>query len=328
MAFWRKPADFARDKAGKDDDGDREAPEGKARLMEADEAFAGDEQLDMKKAKREVARRPRPAQSISYVREFAHGPRANRKPNDRVDFTETLYWSAAIPTGPNGEATVRFHLADSVTSFKAIAGGYSADGAIGAGEASLESVQPFYLEPKLPLEVSAGDRVQVPLALVNGTSAPLGAARVNVTTGKLLQHGDLGPVSLRAGDRVRQLVALDVGQGSGAQKVAFEGSAGNYTDRVERTISVKPSGFPFEVAFGGMLAPQKPVLHKVTIPEGVAPGSVEFQAAVFPTPLANMTQALSRLIQEPSGCFEQTSSTTYPMTMAQQYSSPTRADQK
>ncbi|NNB96216.1 hypothetical protein HI113_20170, partial [Corallococcus exiguus] len=36
-------------------------------------------------------------------------------------------------------------------------------------------------------------------------------------------------------------------------------------------------------------------------------------------PLANMTESLARLIQEPSGCFEQTSSTTYPMTMAQQY---------
>jgi uncharacterized protein YfaS (alpha-2-macroglobulin family) len=41
--------------------------------------------------------------------------------------------------------------------------------------------------------------------------------------------------------------------------------------------------------------------------------------AVYPTPLANMTQALARLIQDPNGCFEQTSSTTYPLVMAQQY---------
>ena len=37
------------------------------------------------------------------------------------------------------------------------------------------------------------------------------------------------------------------------------------------------------------------------------------------SPLANMNSALSRLIREPSGCFEQTSSTTYPLVMAQQY---------
>jgi uncharacterized protein YfaS (alpha-2-macroglobulin family) len=41
--------------------------------------------------------------------------------------------------------------------------------------------------------------------------------------------------------------------------------------------------------------------------------------AVYPTPLANLTKALERLIQDPSGCFEQTSSTSYPLTMAQQY---------
>jgi uncharacterized protein YfaS (alpha-2-macroglobulin family) len=35
--------------------------------------------------------------------------------------------------------------------------------------------------------------------------------------------------------------------------------------------------------------------------------------------MANLTAALERLIQEPYGCFEQTSSTTYPLVMAQQY---------
>ena len=39
----------------------------------------------------------------------------------------------------------------------------------------------------------------------------------------------------------------------------------------------------------------------------------------FPTPLANMTQALEALIRQPYGCFEQTSSTSYPLVMAQQY---------
>ncbi|MCA9267306.1 MAG: hypothetical protein KDA41_02495, partial [Planctomycetales bacterium] len=36
-------------------------------------------------------------------------------------------------------------------------------------------------------------------------------------------------------------------------------------------------------------------------------------------PLASMTEALERLIRDPNGCFEQTSSTTYPLVMAQQY---------
>ena len=40
---------------------------------------------------------------------------------------------------------------------------------------------------------------------------------------------------------------------------------------------------------------------------------------MYPTPLASMTDALQSLLREPNGCFEQTSSTSYPMVMAQQY---------
>ena len=38
-----------------------------------------------------------------------------------------------------------------------------------------------------------------------------------------------------------------------------------------------------------------------------------------PDDLHNMREAISALIQEPSGCFEQTSSTLYPMIMGMQY---------
>jgi uncharacterized protein YfaS (alpha-2-macroglobulin family) len=68
-----------------------------------------------------------------------------------------------------------------------------------------------------------------------------------------------------------------------------------------------------------MLGPDKPAVHSLTIPEQLVANSIATNVAVYPTPLANMTEALSRLIQDPYGCFEQTSSTSYPLTMAQQY---------
>src|SRR5262245_17589744 len=48
-------------------------------------------------------------------------------------------------------------------------------------------------------------------------------------------------------------------------------------------------------------------------------GSFTSSVTVYPTPLASMTDALQSLLREPYGCFEQTSSTSYPMVMAQQY---------
>ncbi|RKH69018.1 MG2 domain-containing protein [Corallococcus llansteffanensis] len=255
-----------------------------------------------------------------YLREFAHTARPNRKTGDRVDFAETLYWNAGVRTDARtGEARVSFAMSDSVTTFKAFAGAVGGDGALGSAVAELESVQPFYAEPKLPLEVTSGDVVRLPVALVNGTEGRLAGAGVKVEL-----KGDVKVTGGRALDlasqaRARQLFSLEIGQEARPVDVKLTASAGEYTDVVTRTLSIKPRGFPGRVSFGGLLSAKGPAAHRVVLPQSVVPGSVRTSIAVYPGPLANMTESLARLIQEPSGCFEQTSSTTYPMTMAQQY---------
>ncbi|MHB8874846.1 MAG: MG2 domain-containing protein, partial [Myxococcaceae bacterium] len=282
-------------------------------------------QADEQKAKKQIMgkremNRPVVQQNLVMVREFAHPLRPNRQPTDRVDFTETLYWNAGVKTdAKTGEAQVSFALNDSVTSFKAIAGGFSEAGNLGAGVATVESVQPFYLEPKMPLEVTAGDVVRLPVAVVNGTSGKLSGVTLTAASKGDLRIGTVNAMDLRPGDRVRHLMELKVGNGSGKVDFTLAARAGAYADNVTRQLSLKPNGFPFEVAFGGLVGPDKPASHALTIPENVVVNSVRTSIAIYPTPLANMTEALSRLIVDPSGCFEQTSSTSYPLTMAQQY---------
>jgi hypothetical protein len=254
-----------------------------------------------------------------FVREYAHQVRAGRRPTDRVDFTETLYWHAGLRTNAQGEATVRFALNDSVTAFKVTAGGFDDGGALGAATASIESVQPFYVEPKLPLEVTTGDTIRLPVSLVNGTTHPLQGALIKAVASSGLRLNDLPRLDLAPGARVRRLMEITVGASATPVELTLQASAGNYADNVSRTLAIKPSGFPFQIAAGGLTVANGSVAHSVTIPAGVVPGSLRATVAVYPTPLANMTKALARLIQDPSGCFEQTSSTSYPLTMAQQY---------
>lgn len=264
--------------------------------------------------------RPIPPPAPTYVRVYAHSVRPNREPEERTDFAETLYWSAGIRTDPQtGEAKVSFGLSDAVTAFRASAGAFSNSGALGSGEILIRSVEPFYLEPKLPLEVTAGDLVRLPVSLINGTDQALGAARVQILTSRSLDALGFDGVQLGASGRVRRLIDVQVGNGSGTAKLTLDAKAGQFVDRVERTLEVRPPGFPVEIARSGLLSPQQPAKLEVVIPQGVVPESLTALVSVSPTPVANLTQALTRLIQEPSGCFEQTSSTTYPMTMAQQY---------
>jgi len=254
------------------------------------------------------------------VRIYAHQVRSGRQPNERTNFTETLFWHAGIRTGPEGTATIEFGLNDAVSSFRVLADAFTGDGAVGGASLQIESVEPFYIEPKLPLEVTMEDVIRVPIAIVNATGSPLERATVKITTeASQTIESLISPFVLGAGERTRKTMRVRVGNFHGPIGFTLAGTAGPYADRVTRSMMVKPLGFPVEDGAGGLIRPGDTVSHEFTIPKDLVGGSLAARIVVYPTPLASMTEALQRLIQEPYGCFEQTSSTTYPLVMAQQY---------
>lgn len=269
-----------------------------------------------------IAFMPQRPNDFVIVREFAHKNRENRQANDRRDFTETVYWNAGVKTdATTGEANISFALNDSVTSFKMIADGFSSNGELGSASTSIESVRPFYTEAKLPLEVTAGDQILLPISLVNAGANDLANVGVNVNlTGDFkLMELQRKASSLKANERQRWIQPINVGFGNGNKEFVLDSQAGQFTDKVTRKLLVKPKGFPIEVPCSGILEAGKPAVHTINIPAQVVTDSIACSTAVYPTPLANLTEALGRLIQDPYGCFEQTSSTSYPLTMAQQY---------
>lgn len=253
------------------------------------------------------------------VREYAHELRPNRQPNQRQDFTETLYWNAGIKTdAKTGEAKVTFALSDAVTSFRVMADAFNQSGTLGEATTKVESVEPFYTEPKLPLEVTSGDVIQLPVGVVNSTTDPLSNGSLSLKA-QGLANLESRPFELGPDGRERILLPLKIGDKPGEIDVLLNASAGPYTDQVTRSLKVQPLGFPVEIAQAGTLDGDDKKHHKITIPQTIIDGSLTTKIAVYPTPMASLTGALERMIREPYGCFEQTSSTTYPLVMAQQY---------
>ena len=224
-----------------------------------------------------------------------------------------------MKTDANGEATVKFGMSDAVSSFRAAAGGYTSTGVLGASEVKLDSVKAFYVEPKLPLEVTEGDVIRLPIAFVNGTREPLSGVSLNLTTKADLRFTAPSVFALKSDERARKVVALTIGPKTKSTELVLNASAGGYSDVVTRELSIKPRGFPVSQNAGGLLAANGKATFKFTMPADTVPGSVTTSIAIYPSPAGNLSSALKSMIQEPSGCFEQTSSTVYPMTMAVQY---------
>jgi uncharacterized protein YfaS (alpha-2-macroglobulin family) len=262
------------------------------------------------------------APNTVMVREYAHARRAGWTEGSRTDFAETVYWNAGIKTDAWGHASLSFDLSDSVTSFRVLADAFGGDGTLGSSVSHVESVQPFSVEPKIPLQVTSGDVIQLPVGIVNGTSRELHGVSIDVQAPSGIKFTMLGndPSSLRPKERTRRLVRLEIGRNfSGPANITITAKAGQFSDTVSRTLDVQSLGFPHEITTGGVLESSRPVSFEFVVPNSVVDGSLTSNITIYPTPLASMTDALSSLLNQPYGCFEQTSSTSYPMVMAQQY---------
>jgi len=235
----------------------------------------------------------------------------------RTDFRETIHWEPQVRTDRSGEATVTFYLSDAVTSFRAIAEGVGG-GAAGHGEEVLTSKLPFSMHVKLPLAVSQGDRLELPLTLTNEQSSELPLSLTS-SFGDLLSLSkpvSLGGPALAPEARESLWHEVEVTGVQGASVVRFAANAGGLEDAFERTVTVEPLGFPQTEDLSGELTDV--ATHSLDLGD-LEPGTATAKVTLYPSPVATLVQGMEGILREPSGCFEQTSSSNYPNVMVMQY---------
>ncbi|MCO6458097.1 MAG: hypothetical protein J5I93_22565 [Pirellulaceae bacterium] len=247
------------------------------------------------------------------VRSYAHQPPPRSADQPRQDFQETLFWHPLLLTDATGQASVEFQVSDLVTTFEVRAEAHG-QARLGEARGRIVSRLPFSLEPKLPLEVTEGDRIDLPVAVNNDTDEPLeGRLRLETDPALRLSGPAELPWQLAAGERGRLYFPLEVVQVQDAE-VRVHGSAGPLSDQVRRPLRIVPAGFPVAEALAGTLEGRRKVT--VQLPEQVVPGTLQVTLRAFPSPLADLRRGIEGLLREPSGCFEQTSSSNYPNVMA------------
>ena len=288
---------------------------GRARPM--DDAAFGDMDLERPRPIALPAPRPaivrRPAVPWAPVRVFPAPTYQPGYSGPRSDFRETIAWLPAIKTDPDGKATVSFYLSDAVTSFRIVTEGVG--GGVGGKEDTiLKSSLPFSMAVKLPLEVSEGDRIKLPLVLSNEYSQPVQVkllARFGglVTLDRPVERTN-GELAAQARDTL--YYPLTVTGKRGQNEVYFMAEAAGLRDELTREMRVSPRGFPQHIAKSGRL--RKSYVQDLDLAAAL-PGTADGQVRIYPSLLSNLVASLEGMLHEPVGCFEQASSANYPNIM-------------
>lgn len=252
-----------------------------------------------------------PAPALPFiVRQYAH--RHQPGPDgERSVFTETVYWHPVLVL-PDGKAEVQFDLSDSVTTFEVTAYGHTLDGRLGAATATIQSRLPFTLEPRVPIEVTASDKIDLPVSIANNTPEPREVAfRVEHPGLKLLDGKSHDRLTLAGDSRTRRILRFQPAIIEGQAEVLIEGKTEPFAaDRVRRSFQVVPEGFPVVGSKSDLL--EGAAINEVVLPETWVPGTLKCQVQVYPSTLASLQKGLESLLREPHGCFEQTSTSNYP----------------
>ena len=101
-----------------------------------------------------------------------------------------------------------------------------------------------------------------------------------------------------------------------AQGVSLEGFS-LLQDSLTKQTEVVPRGFPVRLASSGIFKPGNlsGTLQFTLPPDTYNSGTLKVSAKVFTSPMDNILDAIASLIRDPYGCFEQTSSVTYPLVL-------------
>jgi len=247
------------------------------------------------------------------------------QPRVRSYFPEALYINPEIITDSSGRATISIPMADSITTWRMAMLASTVHGALGSATSSLKVFQDFFVDLDLPVTLTQGDRVSIPVAVYNYSP---NSGDVSLQ----LQPADWFSL---AGDSPAKTVAVQSGRVGASQFTVETQKVGKFkltltarmkgqpnADIVVREIEVVPNGREQTQVFNGRL--ETAVQHEVRFPANSIPDASKIFVRLYPGPLSQVVEGMDAVLRMPFGCFEQTSSATYPNVLALDYMKSTK----
>jgi alpha-2-macroglobulin-like protein len=235
----------------------------------------------------------------------------------RQYFPETLYFNPAVITDGSGKAVLNISIADSITTWRLTCMASSLSGQLGSTTAGINVFQDFFVDIDFPVSLTQNDEVSVPVAIYNYLKTD---QTINLTVQKedWFELKDLGERTVTlAPSEVRAVYFTIVAKKIGFQKFTVTARGTKKSDAVARSVEIVPDGKEFIVNASGRLKAN--ISHTITIPDKAIDDASKIFVKVYPGVLSQVIEGLDSMLRMPGGCFEQTSSMTYPNVLVMDY---------
>lgn len=244
---------------------------------------------------------------------------AQQEPRLRQYFPETMIWIPDAVTDENGFLRLNFPVADSITTWRITALASSADGRLGSVDAPLRVFQDFFIDLDLPLALTVGDEIAVPVGVYNYLPEPQ-TVRLVLEQAEWFDLLDEPEKSMTIGANEVSVVYFRIrAKAFGAQPFKVTAYGSRLSDAILKSVQVYPDGKPIRLSASDRLEAGKPFQQSFFFPPEAIPGTQKVLVKVYPGVFSQVVEGLESLLRMPFGCFEQTSSITYPNVLALDY---------
>jgi hypothetical protein len=218
----------------------------------------------------------------------------------REYFPETLLFEPSLITDEGGRARLVIpQLADSITTFRMTASAIAKSGALGGTTGSIRIFQDFFVDIDLPVMLTRGDEVSIPVAAYNYLQTD---QDVRITMEKdewfELLSEQSQTLSLKPGEVTATYFRIRAKK-VGFQKLLVKAEGSKMSDAMRRVIEVAPDGKKFEFVDNGRLTGD--IETQVVIPPDSIPDSYKILVKVYPGIYSQVTEGMEAMLCLPGG---------------------------
>ncbi|WP_062057058.1 TonB-dependent receptor plug domain-containing protein [Aquimarina longa] len=237
-------------------------------------------------------------------------------PLDRNDFRQTIYWNPVIQTDKNGEASFEYYNSDAITSFIITAEGTGYNGLVGRKELKYATKKLLHIDLKTPNYMALNDTIQLSIVASNESNTLISTALNIDLPEELKLISNFKNDSLHIAPNSNQTKTITVVPIKKSQNTTIKISAhsNNYTDYIDKNTIIISPYFPTQTSISGHTNNS----YRLHI-NNLVDGSLKADFSIYTDIVGDVMDGIESLLRQPSGCFEQVSSSTYPNILVLKY---------